>query len=329
LNRLRDYENLTPELVIQAVEDAIGKRMTGLISPLPSYINRVYELQAMDETRLIAKFYRPGRWTLEMIQEEHDFIQDCADDEIPAIAPLQVGNGKTLHQAGDYYFTVFPKKQGRLFEINNDEDWIRIGALIGRIHVAGSRQDASTRIRLDPALSTKADLKELLESGLISRNYESTFNQLGQEILDSIIEPFQNTEFIRIHGDCHRANILDRMDEGLIIIDFDDMVVGPPVQDLWLLLPDRVEHCRKETNLFLEGYEQFKEFDDSTLSLVEPLRIMRNIYYLAWCGRQVEDLQFRKHFPDWGCDEFWRKEVCDLQQQLEVIRKQPSLSGNC
>jgi Ser/Thr protein kinase RdoA (MazF antagonist) len=130
---------------------------------------------------------------------------------------------------------------------------------------------------------------------------------------------FSGLERIRIHGDCHRGNILDRLDEGLLLIDFDDMAMGPPVQDLWLLLPDRAGKSSREIELFLQGYERFRSFDRTSLRCIEPLRAMRMVYFLAWCSRQTGDAQFRKIFPDWGSDQFWQREVNDLREQLGFV----------
>jgi Ser/Thr protein kinase RdoA (MazF antagonist) len=315
------FDSLTPSVIIGGVEKAIGRPMTGLTSPLPSYINRVYELQDMDGTRFVAKFYRPGRWTAEAIHDEHRFVLDCSEDEIPVVPPMILDNGKTLSQAGDILFAVYPKRAGREMEIIDDEDWRRMGRLIGRIHVAGAKNTAPARIKLHPALSMMDDVRQLIDGGFVSPIYSKSFEKICGEILE-ISEPlFSDSETIRLHGDCHLKNFLHRPGEGILVIDFDDMLTGPPVQDLWLILSDYETKCRREIHLILEGYEQFREFDDRTLKMIEPLRAMRIIYFLAWCSRQSQDYKFRTLFPDWGGELFWRNEVKDLEQQLAIIRK--------
>jgi len=319
MNTQPDFEHLVPNVMLDAVEQATGLHMTGLATPLPSYINRVYDTQTMDGERLIVKFYRPGRWSREALQEEHDFVADCAADEIPVIAPLALNGSHTLYEADGLFFTLFPKRFGRQLEINNDTDWIRVGRLLGRIHIAGSKREAHARTDLHPAESTAGHIRDLLENGHITPRYESEFRDVTNRILDDIMALFDDTEFIRIHGDCHCGNLLDRPDEGIMVIDFDDMMVGPPVQDMWLLLPDVADHCKHELNLLLRGYEEFREFDDHTLRLIEPLRAMRIIYYLAWCSRQINDHQFRENHPEWGSDAHWGREINDLTHQLEII----------
>lgn len=315
-----DFQNLVPETMLDAVEQATGRRMTGLATPLPSYVNRVYEIETADGERLITKFYRPGRWSLQALQEEHEFVADCEADEIPVIAPLKFPDGTTLKEADGIHFTTFPKRWGRQLELNSPKDWLRVGRLLGRVHVAGSRRRATARTVLRPAESTASHIEHLTEGGFVTPRMLGEFRDVASQIFEEITGPFDDIEFIRIHGDCHCGNLLNRPGEGIMVIDFDDMMSGPPVQDFWLLLPDRVGNCRRELSLLLRGYETFREFDDSTLRLVEPLRAMRIIYYLAWCSIQVDDFKFRSDHPEWGSDAFWQREVADLQTQLEIIR---------
>ena len=307
--------------MLDIVEQAMGVRMTGLATPLPSYINRVYEIQTMNEERLIAKFYRPGRWSREALQQEHDFVRDCAADEIPVIAPLEHDDGRTLYESDGMYFTLFPKRWGRQLELNSPKDWLRVGRLLGRVHVTGSRAEATARTNLHPARSTAKHIETLLDNGFVTPSHESAFREVTSQIMDEIADLFDDAEFIRIHGDCHCGNLLNRPGEGIMMIDFDDMMVGPPVQDMWLLLPGLVHECQRELNLLLRGYEQFREFDDRTFRLVEPLRAMRIIYFLAWCSLQVDDYKFRALYPEWGTDAFWLREINDLEHQLQAIKE--------
>lgn len=306
--------------MLDAVEDALSCRMSGLATPLPSYINRVYEVQTMNGERLIAKFYRPGRWSREAIEEEHAFTLDCAADEIPVVPPMQLPSGSTLHEADGIWFAIFPKRMGRQFELRSRTDWLRVGRLLGRLHVVGSRHDATHRTNLHPEESTAAHIDYLVDNDIVTPSHRSQFEDLADTILNEICHLFDDAEFIRIHGDCHGGNILTRAGEGLMMIDFDDMMVGPAIQDLWLLLPGTVKECRMEIDLLLRGYEQFREFDDHTLRLVEPLRAMRMIYYLSWCAHQVDDYKFRHDNPQWGSDAFWQRENADLNTQLQTVR---------
>ncbi len=316
-----DFSGLTPDVLIDGVEQASGIPLVGFAHPLNSYINRVYELQAVDRTRIIAKFYRPGRWSAAAVQDEHDFVSECADDEIPVVAPMRLPDGSTIGDVDGFRFAVYPKRRGREFEALTDEHWRRLGRIIGRMHVVGMRKQASNRITMHPEHSTKNDIQHLLQGQLVTAKYRREFEEVTSEIMTVISPVFADAKLIRIHGDCHQGNILERPEEGLIMIDFDDMVMGPAVQDLWMLLPDHANRSRREMNLILEGYELFQDFDDYTLKMIEPLRAMRMLYFLAWCSKQSNDHDFTRRLPDWGGDAFWRRQVGDLQQQLQVIRE--------
>ena len=251
--------DLNPETMIGAVERATGLILSGFTSQLTSYINRVYELRAIDGTKIIVKFYRPGRWSYEAISDEHDFLRELSEAEIPVVTPDTLKNGKTLDNFENILFAVFPKRAGRQMEINSWEDWLRLGTLVARVHNTGAQHPAKSRICINPLVSTAQDL-DYLSSNVISPRYKDEYANLVQQVIDISAPLFKDIEQIRIHGDLHRGNILNRMDEGLLVIDFDDMAMGPPVQDLWLLLPDRLENSSSEVELFIEGYESFRNF---------------------------------------------------------------------
>lgn len=313
------FENLTPDRILEAVEAGMGCELTGLTSPLPSYINRVYELQPACGDRMIVKFYRPGRWQRDALQDEHDFVLDCAADEVPVVAPLELTGGGTIGEFEGILYAVFPKKSGREMDLHTDEGWRRLGSLVGRIHVAGARRKAANRLRMHPETTTLPEIRMLLDGPFMQPHTASKFKDVTSRIVEIAVREFEGVELQRIHGDCHRGNILERPGEGLMVIDFDDMVTGPAVQDIWLLLPGHANGTRHEINLILEGYQQFAEFDDRQLRLVEVLRAMRIIYFLAWCSTQADDYKFQSNFPDWGSELFWQREITDLEHQYHAI----------
>lgn len=321
------FASLTPDRLLDAVESAADRPLTGLTAPLPSYINRVYELQTMAGERLIAKFYRPGRWSRAALQDEHDFVLDCAEDEIPVVAPIRLSDGGTIAEYEGILFSVFPKMSGREMELHTEEGWRRLGRLVGRIHLAGCRRTAANRLTMHPESTTLPEMEQLLSGCFMSPHQAERFKEICSRIIDLAVGQFEGIGMQRIHGDCHRANILERPGEGLMVIDFDDMVMGPAVQDIWLLLPGHADQSAFEINLILEGYEQFMEFDDCSLRLIEILRAMRNIYFLAWCSTQVDDYKFRTHFPDWGSETFWQREITDLERQYHVILQDERLKN--
>jgi Ser/Thr protein kinase RdoA (MazF antagonist) len=312
------FNELDPERVFRAVEESYGLVADGSLTNYPSYINRVYGFRTEDGENLVAKFYRPHRWTEETLLDEHRFLLDCEEAEIPVSLPLVSLLGSTLSASPPYYFTLFEKKGGRNFDAESDEDWTRMGSLVGRLHAAGRRRKAEHRLLCSPDVS-RAQVSELLSPGLVHGEFKAEFEDLARKTLDFITPHFTDPEPIRLHGDLHRGNILDRREEGLFLMDFDDMMSGPAVQDLWLLLPDYAEDCENELFHLIEGYEMFLPFDPKTLKLIEPLRFMRMIHFLAWQAHQRHDAGFHTLFPDWGNKPFWLKEVEDLRVQALVV----------
>lgn len=316
-----DFERLTPDVVIDCVEAELGLRLLPLANPLPSYVNRVYGLQAEDGRQFVAKYYRPGRWPLAALHDEQRYVSDCAEAEIPVVAPLPLHDGETLGVCDGIAFALFPRRGGRPFDADGRAVWRRLGALLGRLHLVGATGDAPHRRDLHPDASTRTDLDYLLAGDFMPAREAEALTALGERLLDEIGPRFDDLTPIRLHGDCQRTNVLERPDEGLLLIDFDDMVNGPAVQDLWLLLPDLPEHCGAAIAELLESYETFMPFDRRTLALIEPLRAMRMIHYLAWCARQAGDARFRLAHPDWGTAAFWHAERLDLEQQLTRIHE--------
>jgi Ser/Thr protein kinase RdoA (MazF antagonist) len=316
------FDALSPQAAISAVEHAYGRRLDATMESYPSYVNRVYGLRTEDGERLVVKFYRPGRWQAQAILEEHRFILDCADDEIPVIPPLPGLDGQTLQETGVFRFALFPRVGGRDFEPEADDDLLRLGGLLGRCQAVGARRQAVARVRCRPDTLTAGFVRELLEEAQVHTSCAAELEDICSVTLRLITPLFEGVPLTRIHGDCHRGNIINRPGQGLAIIDFDDMMSGPAVQDIWLMLPGYASESRRELELLLEGYERFTPFDRGTLRLIEPLRFMRMIYFLAWRARQREDYWFRASFPDWGTKAFWITETEDLKVQAEVIRRE-------
>ena len=330
--KINNFSTLSLEKAIDSVEHALGEKMQNFAHSLPSYINRVYEMHTAAKESVIVKFYRPNRWDYYAIADEHEFIFDCVENEIPVVAPQIFANEDSINETEDgIFFTLFPKKQGREIELNTKEDWLRLGQIIGRLHVVGAQYEAEHRFKLDPQTMTVQFVDELLVSDLMDGTNSKKFKNICNQIIKHISERFKSVDYIRVHGDCHRANILDRLDEGLMIIDFDDMLMAPAVQDLWLLLPNHIHKCRNRFYDLLDGYWQFCDFNEDELFLIEPLRAMRMIYFLHWCAFQYNDARFQANFPDWGSEQYWCQEIKDLEHQFSLIKdadKFLSASGN-
>lgn len=322
------FQGLTPDAVLNLVEQELNVHCTNLCRPLNSYINRVYELEDEDGTGIIIKFYRPGRWSREALQEEHDFLLELAAEELPVIAPLELGSGNTLGLFHETLFAVFPKKGGRYTDELNDDQWGELGRLLGRVHLLGASGETTHRPIIRPDLSTADHLTKIVESGVIPQDQSRQYIDLVNEIIEETTPLFKGIDSIRIHGDCHSGNLIYRPDESYYLIDFDDMAVGPPVQDFWMLLPGTMDSSFVEIDLFLEGYETFRRFDQSSLRLIEPLRAMRFVHYTAWCAYQVVEDGSSPVVPNFGTREYWQQEMNDLADQLERIRDNDVSPGN-
>ena len=320
-------QTLTPDLILTLAEQALGIRCSNLCRPLASYINRVYELEREDHTGIIVKFYRPGRWSPAALQDEHDFLLELAAQEVPVIPPLRQQDGATLGSHQGMHFALFPKCGGRSYDEYSDDQWLELGRLLGRTHAVGALHPPRDRIVLSPDRSTRDQAEYILRGDFIPRELRRSYEQLTESLIAETSPLFAGTEMIRIHGDCHFANLIYRPGESFFLIDFDDMALGPPVQDFWMLLPDYADQAPMEIELFLEGYETFRAFDHRTLRLIEPLRAMRFIHYSAWCAHQVAEDGSSPVIPDFGTPHYWQREIKDLTDQLARIRSGPKPAG--
>ena len=328
------FFQITPERVLEAVESA-GLQTTGRCIQLNSFENRVYDVEletdegprAGPANRRIVKFYRPGRWTKEQILEEHQFLADLRASEIPAIAPLQFPDGSTLKltPVGDIYYALFPKVGGRAPDELTDDQLMRIGMLLARIHNVGAQRAAPGRVALTPQTYGIENLEYLLSTNRIPLEFRSSYEKVVRDICAKTGELFAKlppSAIIRTHGDCHLGNLLWNQ-EGPFFLDFDDMVRAPAAQDIWLLVPGRDPEARQQREVLLEGYEQMRVFDRTSLKLIEPLRALRFVHYTAWVARRWEDPAFPPAFPEFGSHSYWADETRDLQDQWKLMTEDP------
>lgn len=316
---LSDFSGLTPDLVIQLVEQALGVRCSNLCRPLNSYINRVYEVQLDEGGFVVAKFYRPGRWSRDALQDEQDFLLELAEAELPVIAPLRGVTGDTLHRHEGLNFSVFPKKGGRPLDELGEDQWKEFGRLMGRVHNIGAGIRPRDRITIHPERSTPSHLKDILAIEFPYPGLQREYEQTVRDLIARIAPLFEDITALRIHGDAHASNLILRPGESIFLIDFDDMATGPAVQDLWMMLPAHLRESRREFDWLLEGYETFRDLDRRELHLIEPLRAMRFIHFTAWCAHQKADGGFARLSPDWGTAAYWKREIQDLQRQMQEI----------
>jgi Ser/Thr protein kinase RdoA (MazF antagonist) len=310
------FHTLTPERVLDAVE-AGGLRCTGRCLPLRAFENRVYEVELEDERRLVVKFYRPGRWSRETILDEHRFLEDLVAAELPVVAPADLGTGQTLNETNGIYYAAFPKVRGRTLDELDAEKRRRMGRTIGRMHAIGAARPAPHRRKLDVRFYIHEPLDVLLKGRFIPENLAPRYRDVALRIADAVAKPLAAARVQRIHGDLHWGNILWTPDP--LLVDFDDCMMGPPVQDLWLLASGDTEDARKAREDLIEGYELFREFDRSTLALAEPLRAMRIIHMSGWIAKRWADPSFPPAFPNFKDVRYWMEEYEALVAIAEAV----------
>lgn len=313
------FFDLTPERVLDAVE-LDGRRCTGRFIVLNSYENRVYQLELTDGSYVVAKFYRPGRWNDDQILDEHDFLLDLEDAEIPVAAPVELAGGDTLGRIEGIAYALFPRVGGRSPDELTDEQLRSLGRLLARVHTVGRAHDAEHRLEMTPQVWLRENLEFLLSNSMIPAGVADSYAAVVGAIADRVEPWFEGVALQRIHGDCHLGNLLSSPG-GLVFLDFDDMVLGPPVQDFWMLYGGRDAWAMRRLELLLEGYDSMGDFDRGTLRLVEPLRAMRIVHFATWIARRWEDPAFPLAFPAFGTQPWWEDEVRALLVQRQMIEE--------
>jgi Ser/Thr protein kinase RdoA (MazF antagonist) len=334
-NTAHPYQTLTPDVVQDALA-SVGLYGDGRIMALSSYENRVYQAHLEDGSAVVAKFYRPGRWSPAQILEEHGFAAELMAAEIPAVGPL-VLDGRTLHDFAGFAFSVSPRRGGRPPELDDFEVLEWIGRFLARIHTVGARQPFVQRPALDLQTFGIHSRDWLLQHEMVPLDVQGAWHKACNDALDLIAASalstcasglnHSNIKTLRLHGDCHPGNILwtptDSPHGGPHFVDLDDARTGPAVQDLWMLLSgDRAQRTGQLSGL-VDGYEQFRSFDRRELALIEPLRTLRLVHYSAWLARRWSDPTFPINFPWFGSSDYWVGQVNMLTEQIEAMQEEP------
>jgi Ser/Thr protein kinase RdoA (MazF antagonist) len=318
------YAGLTPEVVLGALE-SVGLQGDGRMLALNSYENRVYRLSIENGPACVAKFYRPARWSDAQILEEHAFVGELAEREIPVVAPLAFAGGATLQRFADYRFAVYPLCGGRAPELDQGDTREWIGRYIGRIHAVGSVGRFAARPRLDIASFGEEPRDWLLANGFIPADLLDAYRSVAAQALAGVTACFVragDVGMLRLHGDCHAGNVLwipDGALAGPYFVDFDDSRTGPAVQDLWMLLSGERREMSRQLAEILEGYEDFMTFDRRELHLVEALRTLRLIHYSAWIARRWNDPAFPAAFPWFNTQRYWQDRILELREQIALM----------
>ena len=333
------YEALGPDTVLDALA-SVGLYGDGRLLALSSYENRVYQVHLEDGSAVVAKFYRPGRWSDAQIAEEHAFAAELMAAEVPAVGPLTL-QGTTLHHFGGFAFSVSPRRGGRAPELDDFEVLEWIGRFLARIHTVGAARPFSERPALDLQSFGRTQRDWLLGHEMIPLDVQSEWTAACEQALDLIAKsplpghavgaqrdsPIQT---LRLHGDCHPGNILwtpaDLPGAGPHFVDLDDARTGPAVQDLWMLLSGDRAQRTAQLGAIVDGYEEVRDFDRRELALIEPLRTLRLIHYSAWLARRWDDPIFPINFPWFGTSDYWKSQVLMLQEQAEAMEEEPLMA---
>ena len=326
------YESLTPDAVLNAVDgvlaslpDLADARTDGRQLALNSYENRVYQVGLEQGPPLIAKFYRPGRWSQAAIQEEHDYSTALAQLEIPAVAPLRDAADTSLFEYAGFYFALYPRRGGRTLDLEDPDNLLWLGRLLGRIHAVGAARPFAHRPTLDIDSFGWESYRYVMATDFIPRDLHAAYSTLVEDVLQQVAAGFARAGDItglRLHGDCHPGNIL-WTDQGPHFVDFDDARMGPAVQDLWMLLSGDRRQMTGQLDEILAGYSEFMDFNPRELHLIEPLRTLRMIHYSAWLARRWDDPSFPMHFPWFGESRYWEEQILALREQAAMMNEPP------
>jgi Ser/Thr protein kinase RdoA (MazF antagonist) len=317
------YDRLTPDLVIDAVEST-GRLSDARLLALNSYENRVYQVGIEDGEPLVAKFYRPGRWSREQIAEEHAFSLELQAADISVVAPLADAAGTTLHEHHGFLFALFPRRGGYPPELDNLDNLLVLGRTLGRIHAVGRsarfehRQDINVQRML-------ADSRTFLLDGFIPDELQPAYASLTADLLtavDTTYAEVTEADLIRLHGDCHVGNIMWR-DDVAHFVDLDDCVTGPAVQDLWMFLNGERHDRELQLSELIEGYREFCDFDPRQLRWIEALRTLRLVHYAAWLARRWDDPAFPRAFTWFNTERYWAEHILELREQLAALQEEP------
>jgi Ser/Thr protein kinase RdoA (MazF antagonist) len=317
------YDKLTPELILDCVE-AAGYRCDSRLLALNSYENRVYQTWVEDGSALVAKFYRPGRWSNAAILEEHAYALELEGGELPVVAPI-VRHGTSLFEHGGFRLALYPRRPGRTPELDDPDTLRWLGRFIARIHACGKLRPFVARPAIDIESFGRAPTRYVLEHGFVPSELIETYESVVDDVLERVERAYGRAGLvrnIRLHGDCHSGNIL-WTEEGPHFVDLDDARMGPAVQDIWMWLAGDRTAMQVQLNAVMEGYREFSDFDPAELWLVEALRTLRLIHYSGWLAQRWDDPAFPRSFPFFNTPRYWQDQILALREQAALLDEPP------
>lgn len=320
---LINYSQLGPDTIVNAI-DSLGYISDRRVLALNSYENRVYQVGIEDELPIIAKFYRPARWTDEMIKEEHQFTLELAAADLPVVAPLKIDN-ETIFTFEGYRFSLYPRFGGYSPELDNSDHLLQLGRILAQLHNIGETKSFVARPTVSIEDFAIKPIQFITENNFIPMDLETAYRTLTDDLVTRINHCFEHAgkyKSLRLHGDCHQGNILTR-DDNFYIVDFDDSRTGPAVQDIWMFLSGDRQYMTARLNDFMEGYSEFRDFSPRELHLVEALRTLRLIHYAGWLAQRWEDPAFPIAFPFFNSQRYWEDHILSLREQASLMEEDP------
>ena len=319
-SNLHPFEKLTPELIMDAIE-VQGFECTGSVFALNSYENRVYQIGIEGEKKtLIAKFYRPNRWSVEEIQEEHDFTFELAEHEIPVITPIKSANDKSLFKYQDFSFALFSQIGGYAPELDHKENLEIMGRMLARLHLIGEEKLFKHRPKLD-IITFGQDSVDFVSNNFIPFEHKSNYDTTCKNLIELMQPKLEGCKNIRVHGDLHIGNILMR-DDIPFLVDFDDSRLAPAIQDIWMLLSGEEQEQKVQLQKVINAYQEFRDFPFNEISMIESLRTLRMLHHCAWLARRWDDPAFETAFPWFDQNSYWMQHIQDLHNQIDALQLQ-------
>ena len=315
-----DFTSLSPDLILDGLESTGLTVDSGLLA-LNSYENRVYQFHDIDKTKYVTKFYRPQRWSEAQIREEHEFSFELEANELPLVAPMKI-EGESLFSYKGYSFAIFPCRGGRIFEVDNLDQLEWMGRFLGRIHAVAAKSSFIER----PTFNSEEMLQQaqliIEKSNFVPASLSLPFFTILEQVIKVASQQYQPKSEIRLHGDCHAGNIL-WTDKGPHFVDLDDCRTGPAVQDIWMMLSGDRQQQLLQLDTIISGYDEFHSFETNQLPLIESLRTMRVVNYMAWLCKRWQDPAFPHNFPWFNTEKYWEQQILMLKEQMSALQQPP------